>query len=81
MADKKISELTGNTAPESTDIAPVTRANGSATNKVTLGLIAQLFSDSTDIANAVRITNIVSISQTNYNSLSSYSATTLYIIE
>lgn len=80
MADKKISELTGNTSPTATDIAPVTRANGSATNKVTLGLIAQLFSDNTDISNATRITNIVSISQSNYDSLSSYDAATIYII-
>jgi len=41
---------------------------------------ADLLSDTSAVANSVQITNIVAISQANYNSLGSYDANTLYYI-
>jgi len=41
---------------------------------------ADLLSDTSAVANSVQITNIVAISQNNYNSLGSYDANTLYYI-
>lgn len=41
---------------------------------------ADLLSDTSAVANSVQITNIVAISQNNYDSLSSYDANTLYYI-
>ena len=79
MADTKISELTANTAPVAADIAAVSKSDASATNKVTLQKIAQLFSDNTGITGADRITNIVSLTQSEYDALTP-DATTLYII-
>jgi hypothetical protein len=79
MADVKISELTANTSPAAADIAAVSKSDASATNKVTLQKIAQLFSDNTGITGADRITNIVSLTQAEYDALTPQS-TTLYII-
>lgn len=79
MADTKISELTANASPVAADIAPVSKSDASATNKVTLQKIAQLFSDNTGITGADRITNIVSLTQSEYDALTPDS-TTLYII-
>jgi hypothetical protein len=79
MADVKISELTANTSPAAADIAAVSKSDASATNKVTLQKIAQLFSDNTGITGADRITNIVSLTQAEYDALTP-NATTLYII-
>ena len=79
MADTKISELTANTSPVAADIAAVSKSDASATNKVTLQKIAQLFSDNTGITGADRITNIVSLTQSEYDALTP-DATTLYII-
>lgn len=79
MADVKISALTANTSPVAADIAAVSKSDASATNKVTLQKIAQLFSDNTGITGADRITNIVSLSQSEYDALTPVS-TVLYII-
>jgi len=84
MADVKISELTPNASPSTNDVAAVSNSASSATNKVELLKIAQLFSQPTGISGASSITNVVRISQTNYNSLvtaSTTDASTLYIIE
>jgi hypothetical protein len=79
MADVKISELTANTSPAAGDVAAVTNAAGSATNKVTLQKIAQMFSDDTGISGADRITNCISLSTSEYSALTP-DASTLYII-
>lgn len=79
MADVKISDLTANTSPAAADIAPVSKADASATNKVTLQNIARLFSDNTGITGADRITNIVSLTQAEYDALTP-DASTLYIV-
>lgn len=79
MADTKISELAANASPVAADVAPVSKSDSSATNKVTLQKIAQLFSDNTGITGADRITNIVSLTQSEYDALTP-DATTLYII-
>lgn len=79
MADVKLSALTENTTPAAADIAAVSKSDASATNKVTLQKIAQLFSDNTGITGADRITNIVSLTQAEYDALTP-NATTLYVI-
>ena len=90
MADIKISALSANVSPASTDVVPVSNAAGTATNKVTLQAIADLAvgsngtavqSDDSAVSNSVAVTNIVKITQANYDLLSSYSDTTVYIIE
>lgn len=79
MADVKISELTANTSPAAGDVAAVTNAAGSATNKVTVQAIAQMFSDDTGISGADRITNIVSLTSLEYANITKQNST-LYII-
>lgn len=79
MADVKISELTTNASPVADDIAAVSKSDASATNKVTLQKIAQLFSDNTGITGADRVTNIVSLTQAEYDALTP-DASTLYVI-
>ena len=81
MADTKISELTANSSPAAADVAAVSNSGATATNKVTLQNIARLFSDNTGITGADKVTNIVSLTQTEYDNLSSYDATTVYIIK
>lgn len=79
MADVKISELTANASPAAADVAAVTNAAGSATNKVTLQNIARLFSDSTGITGADRITNCISLTSAEYSAITPDSST-LYIL-
>jgi hypothetical protein len=79
MADVKISELTANTTPAAADVAAVTNAAGSATNKVTLQNIAQMFSDDTGVTGADRITNVISLTSSEYSSITP-DASTLYIL-
>lgn len=79
MADVKISELTLNSTPAAADIAAVSKADASATNKVTLQNIARLFSDNTGITGSDRITNIVSLTSAEYAALTP-DASTLYIV-
>lgn len=79
MADVKISALAANASPAAADVAPVSNSGGTVTNKVTLQKIAQLFSDNTGITGADRITNIVSLTQSEYDVLTP-DATTLYVI-
>lgn len=79
MADAKISELTANASPAAADIAPVSKADASSTNKVTLQNIARMFSDNTGITGADRITNVVSLTQAEYDALTPDS-TTLYVV-
>lgn len=80
MADVKISELAANASPAAADVAPVSNAAATATNKVTLQAIARLFSDNTGITGADKITNIVSLTQAEYDALGSTDASTLYVI-
>jgi len=80
MADVKISELTAGTAAADSVVA-ASDAGATATTKVTLQGIARLFSDATGITGASSITNVVAISQANYDSLGgSVDASTLYVI-
>lgn len=84
MADVKISELTANTTPAAADVVAVSNAAATATTKVTLQKVAQMLSDSTGISGATEITNIIKISNTDYQALvtaGTTSATTVYIIE
>jgi hypothetical protein len=89
MADVKISALVANTTPNASDVVAVSKSDNSATNKVTLGNVAALAvssagavpSDTTGISGASTITNIVRLSQSSYDAISSPSASTLYIIE
>lgn len=84
MADTKISELTANTTPAAQDVAAVSNQAATNTNKVSLQNIARLFSDNTGITGASRITNLISVTQTEYDDLTtagSISSSTLYIIE
>jgi hypothetical protein len=76
----KISALTVNSSPAATDVAAVSNAASTATNKVTLQSIARLFSDPTGITGADAITNAVSLTQAEYDALGSTSNTTLYIV-
>ena len=88
MADVKISELTLNSSPSGSDFVPVSKADGSVTNKVTLQDIANLAvssgpavgSDTTGITGASAVTNIVQLTQAQYDALSSYDSNTAYII-
>lgn len=79
MADVKISALTANASPAAADVAPVSDSGGTVTNKVTLQKIAQLFSDNTGITGADRVTNIVSLTQAEYDAITP-DASTLYVI-
>ena len=88
MADVKISELTLNSSPSGSDFVPVSKADGSVTNKVTLQDIANLAvstgaavgSDTTGITGASAVSNIVQLTQAQYDALSSYNSNTVYII-
>lgn len=89
MADVKISQLVANTTPDAADVVAVSKSDNSATNKVTLGNVAAIAvsehnaipSDTTGISGASTITNIVRLSQANYDLISTPSASTLYVIE
>lgn len=89
MADVRISQLSADTSPASTDVVPVSKADGTSTAKVTLQKIADFAvssgnavgSDNTGITNATTVSNIVKMTQTAYNNLSSYDNDTVYIIE
>lgn len=89
MADVKISQLVANTTPDAADVVAVSKSDNSATNKVTLGNVAAIAvsehnaipSDITGISGASAITNIVRLSQANYDLISTPSASTLYVIE
>lgn len=81
MANIKISEL--NAAVAAADsVAPASDAGSTVTNKVTLQSIARLFSDPTGIAGADQVTNIVSLTQAEYDAIGpgNYDASTIFII-
>jgi hypothetical protein len=82
MADVKISELTANASPAAADVAAVSNAAATATNKVTLQAIARLFSDPSGVTGADAITNVMSLSQSEYDAIGAgnYDAATLYVI-
>lgn len=82
MADVKISELTANASPAAADVAAVSNAAATATNKVTLQAIARLFSDPSSVTGADAITNIMSLTQSEYDAIGAgnYDASTLYVI-
>jgi hypothetical protein len=79
MADVKISELTANASPAAADVAAVSNAAATATNKVTLQAIARLFSDPSGVTGGDAITNILSCTQSEYDAITP-DASTLYII-
>ena len=81
MPDVKISELTLNASPSASDVVAASRFDSSVTNKVTLEGVAKNFSRPTAVAGSAQVTNMVSMTQTAYNSLSTYDASTLYVIE
>ena len=80
MADVKISELTANTSPVAADVAPVSDSGGTVTNKVTLQAIARLFSDPSGVTGADAITNVMSLTQAEYDAITP-DASTLYVIQ
>ena len=82
MADVKISELTANATPAAADVAAVSNAAATATNKVTLQAIARLFSNPSGVTGADAITNVMSLSQSEYDAIGAgnYDASTLYVI-
>ena len=94
MADVKITGLTPNTSPSGNDFVPVSKADGSITNKVTLSDVAALAvssgpaiaSETTGIPGADEINNIVKLTQAEYDALATsaggpgYVATTAYFI-
>ena len=88
MADVTISGLSRDSDPAGGDFAPVSKADGSSTSKVSLQDIADLAvssgtavsSDATWISGADTIKNIVSMSQIEYDALATYDSQTLYII-
>lgn len=88
MADVRISDLQS-AAAQATHVVPVSSADGLATYKVTLGGIAALAtssgavqSDSTTAGGGQEVTNIVVITEEEYNALSedSIHPTTVYIV-
>lgn len=80
MADVKISELTANASPAAADVAAVSNAAATATNKVTLQAIARLFSDPSGVTGADAITNVMSLTQSEYDAIATPDASTLYVI-
>jgi|SaaInlV_125m_DNA_1040241.scaffolds.fasta_scaffold209809_2 hypothetical protein len=82
MADVRIIDLSSATAV-GTSVVPATNAAGSATNKVTLQSIADLAvgSDTTQAGGGTAVDNIVSITQSAYDALSSKDANTIYFIQ
>lgn len=79
MADVRISELTANASPAASDVAAVSNAGATATNKVTLQAIARLFSDPSGVTGADAVTNIMSLTQAEYDAITP-DAATLYVI-
>lgn len=79
MADVKISALTLAAADGTSHVA-ASDSGATVTNKVTLLSIAQLFSDPSGVTGADAITNIMSLSQSEYDAITSPSTTTLYVI-
>ncbi len=79
MADVKISELTANTSPAANDVAAVSNSAATATNKVELVAIARLFSDPSGVTGADAITNVMSLTQAEYDAITP-DASTLYVI-
>lgn len=89
MADVKISALAANASPAAADVAPVSDAAGTVTNKVTLQAIADLAdpatigavaSDPTGVTGADAITNVMSLTQAEYDAITP-DASTLYVIQ
>ena len=80
MADVKISALSANASPAAADVAPVSDAAGTVTNKVTLQNIARRFSDPTGVTGADAITNVMSLTQAEYDAITP-DASTLYVIQ
>jgi hypothetical protein len=94
MADVKITALTANPSPSGNDVIPVSKADGSITNKVTLTNVvalavssgAAIASDTTGISGADQVTNIVKLTQAEYDALATsaggpgYVSTTAYFI-
>ena len=86
MATKKISELPSSAAVGSSAV-PVSSADGTTTSKVTLQEIADLavpggnavVSNTEGIAGANKITNLVSLTQAEYDAITP-DETTLYIV-
>ena len=79
MADVKISALTANASPAANDVAAVSDSGATVTNKVTLQAIARLFSDPSGVTGADAITNVMSLTQAEYDAITPDSST-LYVI-
>lgn len=79
MADVKISALAANATPAANDVAAVSDAASTVTNKVTLQAIARQFSDPSGVTGADAITNVMSLTQAEYDAITP-SASTLYVI-
>lgn len=79
MADVKISQLTANASPSATDVAAVSDSGATVTNKVTLQAIARLFSDPSGVTGADAVTNVMSLTQAEYDAITP-DASTLYVI-
>lgn len=81
MANTRISEL-ATAAAVANSVVPASNAGGTLTSKVTLQSVARLFSDPTGITGADQVTNIVSLTQSEYDNIGAgnYDASTVYII-
>ena len=88
MADVKISELSL-AAAAGDAVVPASNAAGNLTSKVTLLSVANLAtpanigavaSDPTGVTGADAITNVMSLTQAEYDALGSTDASTLYVI-
>lgn len=72
-----IDSLSIQTGPTGTDYAAI--SDGSTQRRTTLQEVAQLFSDNAGVTGADRITNIVSLTQAEYDAITP-DATTLYVV-
>lgn len=80
MADLKISEMTSATALVGTEVLPIVQSG--ANKKVTVDVFKSglVESDITGITGAGSVTNIVTISQSNYDIIVTPDPNTIYII-
>lgn len=80
MADLKISEMTSATTLGGTELLPIVQSGSNKKITVDLFKSGLVESDTTGITGANIVTNIVTISQSNYDAISTPDANTIYII-
>lgn len=87
MANIRISELT-QAAAVGTSVVPASDAAGSVTNKVTLASIAALATANGAVASStaqagggVSVTNIVTLTQAEYDALTTKDSNTVYFVQ